>query len=78
MPSNVGNTRVYRFDVFEADPHDRSLKRDGSAIPVTPKVFELLIALLERPGEVVEKEALMSELWPDSFVEESNEFATSP
>lgn len=72
MPSNAGNTRVYRFDVFEADPHDRSLKRDGSAIPVTPKVFELLIALLERPGEVVEKEALMSELWPDSFVEESN------
>jgi DNA-binding winged helix-turn-helix (wHTH) protein len=72
MAPNVGNTRVYQFDGFEADPTDRSLRRNGSTISLTPKVFDLLVALLQKPGEVVEKDALMAELWPDSFVEESN------
>jgi len=72
MTPIAGSTRVYRFDGFEADAMDRSLRRNGSTISLTPKVFELLVFFLDRPGEILEKDELMTQLWPDSFVEESN------
>lgn len=72
MTSNGEDTRVYRFDGFEADRLERSLKRDGEAVSLTPKVFDLLVIFLDRPGELLEKDELMAELWPDSFVEEAN------
>ena len=46
--------------------------RDGCFVPVTPKAFELLLVLIRRSPLVVEKDELMQELWPDSFVEEGN------
>src|SRR5262249_19813543 len=39
---------------------------------LTPKTFDLLLAFLERPGQLLEKEFLLKTVWPDSFVEESN------
>ena len=41
-------------------------------VPVTPKAFEILFALVRRSRDVVSKEELLKEIWPDSFVEESN------
>jgi DNA-binding winged helix-turn-helix (wHTH) protein/Flp pilus assembly protein TadD/TolB-like protein len=46
--------------------------RDDEVVPLTPKCFEILLALVERGGEVVGKEDLMNRVWPDSFVEEGN------
>src|SRR5262252_3409384 len=46
--------------------------RNEKVVPLTPKVFETLLALVERAGRVVEKSELMNLLWPDTFVEESN------
>ena len=46
--------------------------RNGSFVPLTPKAFELLLVLVRRSPLVVEKDELMTELWPDSFVEEGN------
>src|SRR5262245_5554470 len=41
-------------------------------VPLTPKAFETLLLLVENRGRLVEKEALMKSVWPDSFVEENN------
>ncbi|MDQ4123033.1 MAG: winged helix-turn-helix domain-containing protein [Acidobacteriota bacterium] len=54
------------------DPHERLLRRDGKPVPLTPKVFDLLLLLVENKGRLLEKEDLMQALWQDSFVEESN------
>lgn len=66
-------TRVlYEFGPFRVDPEKEQLLRDGQPVAVTPKALETLIVLLRRPGEVVTREQLIEELWPDSFVEEAN------
>ena len=51
---------------------ERELLRDGRPVPLTPKAFDLLAALLERPGQLISKEELLQKVWPDTFVEESN------
>ncbi len=62
----------YRFGDFTVDTDQKVLLRHGSPLPVTPKVFETLLILLESSGRIIEKEELMKRLWPNSFVEESN------
>ncbi|PYV85455.1 MAG: hypothetical protein DMG05_22615 [Acidobacteria bacterium] len=54
------------------DTNQRLLMRNDEVVPVTPKVFDTLLALVERGGRLVAKAELMSLLWPDTFVEESN------
>lgn len=61
----------YRFGDFQLDTATRMLKRDGAPVPLTPKAFDTLVALVTRGGAVVEKEDLLKEVWPDSFVEEA-------
>jgi DNA-binding winged helix-turn-helix (wHTH) protein/tetratricopeptide (TPR) repeat protein len=63
---------LYEFGPFRADPEKQILSRDHQQVPITPKVFETLLILVRRSGEVVTKDDLMKELWPDAFVEESN------
>jgi DNA-binding winged helix-turn-helix (wHTH) protein len=67
-----GATRIYRFGPFVLDVADRSLKRHGAPIPLTPKIFDLLVALVENAGRLVEKDALLRTVWPDVAVEEGN------
>src|SRR5215472_8960449 len=63
---------LYEFGPFRADPDQQVLLRDNQPVAITPKVFETLLLLIRRSGEVVTKDDLMKELWPDAFVEESN------
>jgi eukaryotic-like serine/threonine-protein kinase len=63
---------VYEFGPFRMDPDKQILLRENQPIPVTPKAFETLLALVRRSRDVVSKEELLKEVWPDSFVEESN------
>lgn len=62
----------YEFGPFRLDPSERRLARDGEAVPLTGKAFDVLLALVEHPGRVVSKDELMTTVWPESFVEESN------
>src|ERR1043165_3518473 len=64
--------RFYSFDVFRVDLVERLLFREDREIPLTPKVFDTLIVLLENSSHVLTKQELMREVWPDSFVEENN------
>jgi TolB-like protein/tetratricopeptide (TPR) repeat protein len=67
-----GASPVYGFGPFVLDVTDRSLKRDGDAISLTPKQFDLLVALVESAGRLVEKDVLLQRVWPDVAVEEGN------
>src|SRR5215472_19233215 len=63
---------IYQFGEFRIGPQERLLIRDGNPIPLTPKAFETLLALVENSGHVVKKDDLMKRVWPDAFVEEVN------
>src|ERR1700734_994706 len=69
---NADTKVVYEFGPFRMDPEKQVLLRDGQLIAVTPKAFETLLVLVRRGREVVSKEELLKEVWPDSFVEEAN------
>ncbi len=62
--------RVYEFGPFCLDASERLLLRDGRPVPLAPKVFDTLVALVEKGGRLVTKDELMSRLWPDTIVEE--------
>jgi DNA-binding winged helix-turn-helix (wHTH) protein len=64
--------RIYSFGPFQLDIEEQLLLRDGKAVPLKPKVFELLVVLVQNSGHVVCKPELMKQVWADSFVEESN------
>src|SRR5271165_1288433 len=70
MPA--GPKVLYVFGPFRVDPEKQVLLREDQPVPVTPKTFETLLILVRHSREVVSKDDLMKELWPDSFVEESN------
>jgi TolB-like protein/tetratricopeptide (TPR) repeat protein len=67
-----GTAPIYRFGPFVLDVADRSLKRQGASIPLTPKTFDLLLVLVQNAGRLVEKDSLLRTVWPDVAVEEGN------
>ena len=67
-----GQTHSYEFGPFTLDPAKRLLLRGVEPVPLQPKAFDTLLLLVDRRGEMLAKEELISRLWPDSFVEESN------
>jgi Tol biopolymer transport system component/DNA-binding winged helix-turn-helix (wHTH) protein len=66
------NPSQSRFGPFLIDVRERVLLRDGQPVPLTPKAFDLLAALVAQPGRLISKEDLLNEVWPGTFVEESN------
>ncbi len=64
--------RYYEFEGFRVDVLRRTLWRDSRRVPLAPKVFDLLLSLLQNRDRVVNKSELMSALWLDAAVEEAN------
>src|SRR6184192_4831015 len=70
MASQPQTVRVVRFGIFEADLQARELRKGGLKIKIHDQPFQVLAALLERPGEIVTREELHQRLWPaDTFVD---------
>src|SRR6266496_1646426 len=64
---------LYEFGDFQLDTAKRLLQRlDGTTVPLTPRVFETLLYMVEHHDTVLDKERLMEAVWPDSIVEENN------
>jgi Tol biopolymer transport system component/DNA-binding winged helix-turn-helix (wHTH) protein len=63
---------VYQFGSFQLDPAQKILQRDGQRVPLDPKTFLILLALVEAEGRVISKNELMAKVWPNTFVEENN------
>jgi DNA-binding winged helix-turn-helix (wHTH) protein/TolB-like protein/Flp pilus assembly protein TadD len=62
----------YNFGPFRIDTRERMLLCNGEQVPLPPKVYDTLLALVENSGHIIEKEELMKAVWPDTFVEDAN------
>jgi Tol biopolymer transport system component/DNA-binding winged helix-turn-helix (wHTH) protein len=64
---------LYEFGAFRLSSEDRLLfNKDGEIVPLAPKILDILLILVESRGHLLEKDALMQEVWQDTFVEEGN------
>ena len=68
----MGHKNSYHFGPYHLNGRESLLLRDGSPVALTPKAFDTLVVLVRNSGHLVEKEALMKEVWPETIVEESN------
>ena len=65
MTVATGNgTGTIQFSVFELDLRVGELRRNGSKVRLQEQPLQVLVSLLERPGEVVSREELRGRLWP--------------
>jgi eukaryotic-like serine/threonine-protein kinase len=63
---------LYEFGKFRCDPREHLLFCDGKPVSLSPKSFEILVVLIRSNGQLLMKDELMRQVWPDSFVEEAN------
>ena len=71
----LNNRHLFQFGPFLLDTRQRRLLKDGTdrtLVSVAPKGIDLLIFMVERHGQIVTKDDLIQNIWPDSFVEEAN------
>jgi len=66
------NEKTYEFGEFSLDLGEKRLLKNGQAIALQPKVFDLLVHFAERHGELITRDELMKAVWKDTFVEETN------
>lgn len=61
---------LFRFGIFEADQHTGEVRKQGRRVQLQEQPFEILIMLLERPGELISRTQIRERLWPDgTFVD---------
>jgi DNA-binding winged helix-turn-helix (wHTH) protein/Tol biopolymer transport system component len=63
---------VYEFGEFHLGRDERALRRGSAPVALTPKATDILLALIDNRGQIVEKADLMQQVWPDIAVEEGN------
>lgn len=61
-----------QFGNFIVDDESRQLLRDGAAVHLSPKAFDLLVALMRERPRALRKEELHTRLWPDTFVSDAS------
>ena len=67
------SANLYEFGEFQLNSAKRILRRrDGTPVPLTPRVFDTLLFMVEHHDSVLDKERIMEAVWPDSIVEENN------
>ena len=62
----------YEFGPFRVDTRDRQLIRNGEIVPLRPKVFDILLMLVQNNGHILTKDDVMKHVWSDTVVEEGN------
>jgi DNA-binding winged helix-turn-helix (wHTH) protein/tetratricopeptide (TPR) repeat protein len=71
MPTQKQPDQIYEFDSFRLLVSEGILTRAGKSLPLTPKAFEILLALIENRGQIVSRETMMRRVWNDCYVEEN-------
>ncbi len=69
---SLSDNDLYEFGNFRLNVREKHLIHGEDKIPLAPKIFAVLLLLLENSGKLVTKEELMNEVWAESFVEESS------
>jgi DNA-binding winged helix-turn-helix (wHTH) protein/TolB-like protein len=70
MSLSVGS--LYAFDDFRLEPSEHLLLRNGQAVPLPPRAFDLLVFLVRNGGRLVTKDQIMQAVWSGTVVEEAN------
>ena len=65
-------TTSYEFGPFHVDARERRLLRNGEVVPLRPKVFDILLVLVQNSGHILSKDDVMKLVWPNTAVEEGN------
>jgi DNA-binding winged helix-turn-helix (wHTH) protein len=71
VPVDAPPVRDFRVDGWLVEPSRNRLVRGGTAVRVRPQLIDVLTCLAARPGQVVSKARLLSEVWADRYVAES-------
>ena len=71
-PADDAGFSVLRFGRFRLFPIERALFEEGTPVRIGGRALEILISLLERPGQLVSQDELMERVWPKVFVQPSN------
>jgi TolB-like protein/DNA-binding winged helix-turn-helix (wHTH) protein/Flp pilus assembly protein TadD len=66
------DAHLFEFGPFRLDTAEKVFFKNGEPLALAPKAFELLAILVQQSGHLVDKNELLKEIWPDSFVEESS------
>jgi TolB-like protein/DNA-binding winged helix-turn-helix (wHTH) protein/Tfp pilus assembly protein PilF len=69
---NQDPPQLYEFGPFRLDPNERKLLRGNEIVVLTPKAFDTLLLLVRNSGHLLEKDELITMLWPETFVEEGS------
>jgi DNA-binding winged helix-turn-helix (wHTH) protein len=68
----MASRETFHFDEFTLDVRERRLLRGGDVVRLSPKAYDVLVALVRQCGHLVTKDELLTRLWPGSFVEEGS------
>ena len=66
----MASREVFHFDEFALDVGERRLLRGAEPVRLSPKAYDVLVALVRQAGRLVTKDELLAHVWPESFVEE--------
>lgn len=66
------NRHLYEFGPFSLNATEKIFLRNQELIPLTPKAFDTLLFLVQKNGQLIEKDELIAAVWPDSFVVENS------
>ena len=72
MPSSAARAPAVTFGPFEFDAHRRFLRREGTEIPLPPRVLGVLELLLARAGDVVSRQEIIDAVWKEAFVTDTS------
>ena len=77
MGSAVQLPDSVRFGIFEVDLNAGEIRNNGIKVKLSGQPFQVLTILLSRPGEVLTREELQKQLWPDTFVDAERNLNTA-
>jgi Tol biopolymer transport system component/DNA-binding winged helix-turn-helix (wHTH) protein len=66
------NFRYYEFDEYKIDARRRILFKNGERVPLSSRIFDLLLVLVQNEGRILEHDELLDKVWEGMFVEQSN------
>lgn len=69
---SVVTPQFYEINDLRIDPARRVVERAGVTLPIPPKAFDVLLVFVEKAGQVISKDELLTLVWPDTVVEEAN------
>lgn len=64
--------RFFEFGEFRLDAYERTLQKNGEPVHLTPRIFDLLLVMVENAGRVLEHDELLDKVWEGAFVEQTN------